>query len=502
VRPTQARTCAETGGGRSAVNLRAATGLLALAAVLAMVLAMAPAASAQSSLDVFVGYADSERGTAGNFPTPWYDASNPQIIFEGCHPTASCKYDGGAIRLVNNSSSSVTVNSVKVSYTSACVYDIWPHDVTLPAGKQMILTETQTITDTTPGGCTASLQPGQPGYGVMDGSDIGPNGSDYDHHCTLDGIVPQVAVTVNGASTATTFTDTGQVLNTLGWDSAYCPSPGANGAAKNESIQWTAIGAVPCLGSAITLGPPSQSDVRGGLASVTAHLADGCGHPLQGASVSYRVFGGNAPNAGLTGSGATDAQGDAAWTYPDVNSALGTDQVQATVKNPSGTLTSNAVNVTWASTPSQGSGGPSGTGSGPLAVIARLSLRPSSFVAARSGPSALTASGRQRFGAVVSYHDSQPAVTSFAVIQLVPGQRRGRACVRLGRGRRHGQACTRSVSLGVFTRGDVTGANRFRFTGRMRGRRLAAGRYILEVIPHTSAGAGRMRTASFRIKQG
>lgn len=499
----QGRTCPQVGGRHPVANLRAATGLLALAAVLAMVLAMAPAASAQSSLQVYVGYADSERGSAANFPTPWYDASNSQVIFQGCHPTASCKYDGGAVMLVNSSASTVTVNSVKVEYSAACVYDIWPHDMSLPPGKQLILTQTQTVTTNTAGGCTAGVKSGAPGYGVMDGSDIGPNGSDYDHHCTLDGIVPQVDVGLNGSSS--TFTDSGQVLNTKGWDQAYCPSPGAGGAAKNESIQWTAVGTVPCVGSSLTLGPSNQSDTRGAVATVTAHMADGCGNPLPGASVAFRLAGG--PNAGLTGTGTTNAQGDAAWSYPDVNSSLGTDQVQATVKNPSGTLTSNSVNVKWVDTGSAAgaggsSGGQTGSGAAALGAISGLSLRPTSFWAAGSGPSAMTASRGHRSGTVVSYHDSQASITSFTVVALVPGQRHGRACVSLGRGHRRGKACLRTVSMGSFTHADAAGANRFRFTGRVRGRRLAAGRYELEVIPHTAGGAGRMRTTSFRIKQG
>ncbi|HWE10027.1 MAG TPA: Ig-like domain-containing protein [Solirubrobacteraceae bacterium] len=460
---------------------------------------LASTASAATSLDVYVGYADSQRGNASNFPTPWDTPSNSQILFEGCRPASSCTFDSAAVRLVNNSTSSVTVNSVKVEYSSMCVYDIWPHTVSLAPGQQLILTQTKTTTSTTPGGCTSNVSSGAPGNGIPDGSDIGPNGKNYDHVCTLSGLIPQVDLTLNGSATPATFADSGQVLNTRGWDSAYCPSPGPGGAAKNESIPWTPIGSVPCLGTSLTLGPPSQSTVRGGVASVAAHLADSCGHPLQGAAVNFRVSGASAPAAGQTGSGTTDAQGGAGFTYADIASAVGTDKVQATIKNPSGTLASNSVGVSWVD-----AGGSAGTGSSssPLSDITGFSLRPGSFRPAGSGPSAVAASQQRRFGGVASYQDSRTAITSFTVFRAVRGQKRGRSCVAIKKSRGHAHPCTRLVLMGFFTHNDAAGANRFRFTGRMRGHKLLPSNYVLQVVPHTSAGAGHMRTKSFRITKG
>lgn len=453
----------------------------------------AAAASAGASVDVFVGYADSDRASVSTFPTPWYAPSNPQVIFEGC-AGSSCTFDGGAVRLVNNSGSQVTVNAVKVEYSSACVFDIWPHNVTLTPGKQLIVTQLKSTQTTSVGGCTNTTNTASPNYGLMDGSDIGPGGSDWDRHCTLTGIIPQVDVTLNGSTTASRFADSGQVLNTRGWDQAFCPSPGPGGSAKNESVQWTPIGSLPCVGTALSLGPATQNAVRGGTATVSAHLTDGCGNPLQGSPVSFRVFGPKAPNAGAGGSGITDSQGNANLTYPDAKSGPGTDEVQAAVTNSAGTLSSNVVDVSWvdgsSSVPPTSAIGPS--------IITNLSMRPRSFLAAPSGASALAAAAR-RFGTLLSYHESGSAITTVTVVKSLPGRKRGKSCVKAGKGLSRAKPCSRLVPMGYFQHNDVAGTNRFRFSGRVNGRKLAPGNYVLQVVPHNPGGAGPMRTASFRI---
>jgi len=45
----------------------------------------------------------------------------------------SCSFDGGAVRLVHDTGSPVTVGSVVLRFPAACAHDIWPHDVALPA---------------------------------------------------------------------------------------------------------------------------------------------------------------------------------------------------------------------------------------------------------------------------------------------------------------------------------------------------------------------------------
>jgi hypothetical protein len=47
---------------------------------------------------VFVGYADNVHASP-SFPTPF--AGDPGVIYQGCDP-ATCAFDGGVIRIVNN----------------------------------------------------------------------------------------------------------------------------------------------------------------------------------------------------------------------------------------------------------------------------------------------------------------------------------------------------------------------------------------------------------------
>jgi Calx-beta domain-containing protein len=108
--------------------------------------------------------------------------------------------------------------------------------------------------------------------------------------------------------------------------------------------------------------------------------------------------------------------------------------------------------------------------------IARLSIRPFAFRAARlGGPVA------RRGGALVRLVLSERAVVEFRV------QRRGRG----GRW---------APVAGGFRRSAVAGANRLRFTGRIGGRRLRPGRYRLVAVATDRLGARSfVRRAAFRI---
>jgi hypothetical protein len=282
------------------------------------------AAEASGGVQVFVGYADNVRANPANFPTPW--EGSPGVIYEGCSPSSSCAFDSGAVRIVNNTASPVTVNSVVLRFSAGCTYDIWPHDVALPANGQIIVTQTTSGADN---GCT-------PGNGHMDSSDIGPGGVGWSGNCSQSGVIPEVDVTIDGTMSA--FNDVGQVLNTGGVDGASCPP--LNG---NESTQWTLVGSQPCAGANLTLAPPSQNEQVGDTATVTGTLTNGCGTPLQGVSMDFNVTSG--PNAGTTGTGTTDTNGEATFSYSSLS--VGTDTVEASVSNPAGTITSNDVQVNW-----------------------------------------------------------------------------------------------------------------------------------------------------------
>jgi streptogramin lyase len=130
--------------------------------------------------------------------------------------------------------------------------------------------------------------------------------------------------------------------------------------------------------------------------------------------------------------------------------------------------------------------------------LGALRISPSAFRAAARGGSVASA---RRAGAIVSYTDSQQARTSFTVQRPGAGRRQGHACRKPTRRNRHGKRCTRYLRVGSFTHADAAGPNRFRFTGRVHGRKLKPGRYRLRGIPTDAAGAGPAAAKAFRIKR-
>lgn len=307
-----------------------AVAVLAVASAAASALGPVTQAAAVGGVRVFVSYADDARPLIANFPNPW--AGSPNVTFDGC-ATSACLtsgFDAGAIRVENDTASSVSVNQVSVQIDT-CLYT-WTgplYPVALASGASLIATERQFSL----AGCHG------PTPNTFDSSDIGLGGLPPSG-CTNDGIQPTVAVTVDGATTS--YTDTGQILNTGGVDRANCP-PGTN-----ESTQWTLIGDVACPGQNLALTPPSQSHGVTETASVTATYTNSggptCGQPLSGAAVDFKVTAG--PNAGTTGTGVTDVNGMATFSYSSVTT--GTDTVEASITNATGaTITSNSVAVIW-----------------------------------------------------------------------------------------------------------------------------------------------------------
>ena len=216
------------------------------------------------------------------------------------------------------SESPVLVEDVKVDLhhgsggASGPIYDLWG-SFTVPANGQAILTQSVCCSnfdtsDSPLEPCAVRAPPADPR-------------------------VPTITVTASG--TTATISDTGHVLDTSGYDTA-CQG--------NESIQWTTLGSAPCVGSTLTLAPPSQTATQFGNASVTATFANSCGQPLSGAAVTFKVTGG--VNVGKTGSASTNANGQAEFNYS--TSVTGVDTLQASVTNPAGTVQSNSVSVTWA----------------------------------------------------------------------------------------------------------------------------------------------------------
>jgi hypothetical protein len=112
-------------------------------------------------------------------------------------------------------------------------------------------------------------------------------------------------------------------------------------------------------------------------------------------------------------------------------------------------------------------------------TLGRLVVHPRAFNASARGGSI-----SRLTGAEVSYSLSGPALASFRVERYVR------------RGRRHRYVRVR----GHFSHGSQAGINRFQFTGRIKHRPLAPGRYRLVAVASNNAGqTTATRTASFRV---
>lgn len=286
-----------------------------------------------ASYSVQVGYADTLRANPTAFPTPF--AGDSTVIYAGCAPVSSCTFDGGAVRVINTGTSPLSLDSVVLKFDT-CTYDMWPHSVSIPVGDSLVVAQTLSGAGN---GCTPGTDLGPD---TFDTSDIGPGGAGWAGNCAQSGLIPEVDVTTGAVTTP--FSDTGQVLNTGGVDAASCSTPVVPASPGNESIPWSTIGNITpaCAPDVLTLAPPTQTLPVNSNATVTANLSDQCG-PIQGASIDFSVLSG--PNSGSSGTGTTDANGNATFTY--TSSISGTDTLQASDTTLAGNLYSNDVAVIW-----------------------------------------------------------------------------------------------------------------------------------------------------------
>ena len=136
--------------------------------------------------------------------------------------------------------------------------------------------------------------------------------------------------------------------------------------------------------------------------------------------------------------------------------------------------------------------------------IKEYRITPNAFVAAASGPSVVAGKRKRvKTGSKVRFVLDSAATVDFKVQQRLTGRRskRGR-CVKRTKANRQKRKCTRLVTLkGGFTRAGSQGKNGFRFTGRLKGRKLRPGRYLLVATPKAGGKSGQSRNAAFRIKR-
>jgi hypothetical protein len=132
---------------------------------------------------------------------------------------------------------------------------------------------------------------------------------------------------------------------------------------------------------------------------------------------------------------------------------------------------------------------PDATGTPPdatAAVFSSYQLSPTAFLAAARGPSIAS---RRPIGTRVSYTLSEPATVTFNVERGAKGHRVRGKCMRPTRGNRSPRRCVRYVALtGSFAHVGRSGSNSFKFTGRLRGRKLRPGAYRLQAHAVDPAG--------------
>lgn len=140
-------------------------------------------------------------------------------------------------------------------------------------------------------------------------------------------------------------------------------------------------------------------------------------------------------------------------------------------------------------------GGTTASATTPAITSARLSN--TTFRATSNGPT-LARTRRVPVGTTVSYHLSQAATTTFAVLRAVPGHQSRGSCLA-GRHRRHHRSCIRLVVVGSFARPDAAGDVSVHFSGRVRGRKLSPASYVLTLTPTAGGHPGRTIKLTFHI---
>jgi DNA-binding beta-propeller fold protein YncE len=141
---------------------------------------------------------------------------------------------------------------------------------------------------------------------------------------------------------------------------------------------------------------------------------------------------------------------------------------------------------------------PPGAPADPRPVLSRLSIAPASFRALTAGTSIVA-----RRGSRVAYTLSEPAAVRFTVQRARTGRRVGGRCAALTRANRGAKRCERYGTLaGSFAITAKTGRNTLRFSGRLRARALAPGRYRLRAVARDAAHqASREKVARFTIRR-
>ncbi len=264
----------------------------------------------------------------------------------------------------------------------------------------------------------------------------------------------------------------------------------ANGVSDLDGIPRQFGGATDIGAYQFIPGPTCQAltatTAFGAAAALQLQCADALGAPLTGYAIAAGPAHGSVALNAVTG----------AVTYAPAAGYSGPDSFtfDATSSHGTGAPATAAITVAPPPTPPASAAATPPSDSQPV-------LSPKTFAPLTHGASIAKAA----HGTTVTYTDTQAATTTFSVRRvagtgvLVHGR-----CVAPPRGRSvHGKRCTRFSTLGSFSHSDAAGANRFRFTGRVRGHPLKPGSYQLVSAPTNTAGkTGAAHTSAFRIVSG
>jgi hypothetical protein len=118
--------------------------------------------------------------------------------------------------------------------------------------------------------------------------------------------------------------------------------------------------------------------------------------------------------------------------------------------------------------------GPPATPDTTSPVFSKVSISPHRFRAGKHVKSRTRT--HPAIGARLRFTLSEAATVTIRIDARLPGRKLKKRCVRPSRAP-HGRKCKRIHKRGTLTRAGDAGANSVKFTGRLHGKRLAAGRY-------------------------
>jgi hypothetical protein len=213
-------------------------------AVVACFLLLPSVALGADSFAVYVGYADNLRAS-GFFPSPWLGATN--VVSESA---SSQSFDTGAIRIDNTGATAITITGLTVKFNGGSpAISIWS-PLTIGPGQIGIFTQTTAYNfDSSDFGIFGGLPPASLYPTIAGNNQIGGCSSTASiltasgDAALCSANAPVVSFLENGNPFSAT--DTGQILNTGGWDFVNNGTFGEDG---NESINWNLIGSTASRG--------------------------------------------------------------------------------------------------------------------------------------------------------------------------------------------------------------------------------------------------------------